>query len=320
MIDRLFDGSLMPHGHCLLWRPDLLLLHVGGDLLTFIAYSAIPFFLIYAVKKREDLKFDWIWLMLAAFIGFCGISHLIGVINIWHGYYFLEGIAKFATGIISLITAFMLWRLMPVILSVPSTSILSKRNEELSLARSELEKVNKSLEERIQKRTEELEKIASTDSLTGLNNRRSIIDIAEQERERSIRYKHSFSILIIDIDHFKQVNDNHGHQTGDQILSNFARELEKTLRRSDHAGRYGGEEFLLVLPETNQNHATDLANRICKKIEAKNFSIDTTITCSIGVALMQRDESLEELIKYADEALFKAKNQGRNCAVSRKKK
>lgn len=316
MLTKLFDGSLMPHGHCLLWRPDLLFLHIGGDALTFIAYALIPLSLIYFVKKRDDLEFDWMWLMFAAFIAFCGLTHAIGIINVWHGYYFLEGIAKFSTGIISMITAIMLWKLMPLMLSVPSAAILAKRNEELSQTRAELEAVNKSLEERIQQRTEQLEKLASTDALTGLENRRSIMGFAEEERGRNIRYQHGLSVLMIDIDYFKQINDEHGHQMGDKILVEFAKTIEDSLRDSDHAARYGGEEFLIILPETKQENATDLAERIRNNIETSKFDIDRTLTCSIGVATMTNNESLDELIQRADEAVYRAKKSGRNCVIS----
>lgn len=316
MINRLFDGSLMPHGHCLLWRSDLLLLHIGGDLLTFIAYAIIPITLIYFVKKREDLNFDWMWLMFAAFIASCGVSHFLGIINIWHGYYFLEGLFKLSTGVISIVTAIMLWRLMPLMLSVPSAKILSQRNDELYKARLDLEEVNKTLEERIQQRTAQLEKLASTDSLTGLENRRSIMNFAEQERSRSIRYKHPFSILIIDIDFFKKVNDNYGHQIGDNILLGVSKILMNTCRQSDHVGRYGGEEFLVILPETHHKHAADLAERIRLNVESEKFEIDMPITCSIGTAVMIDNESLSSLIKHADDAVYSAKKNGRNTVVS----
>src|SRR5690606_7224548 len=102
VLDELFDGSFMPHGHCLLWRWDLLFLHVSGDILTTISYALIPIALIHLVHKRDDLKFDRIFLLFAGFIAFCGITHLMGLINIWHGYYYLEGLAKLATGLISI--------------------------------------------------------------------------------------------------------------------------------------------------------------------------------------------------------------------------
>jgi hypothetical protein len=131
VFDTLFDGSFMPHAHCLLWRWDLLFLHVSGDFLTFIAYALIPFALIKLVRKRDDLQFNSVFLMFAGFIGFCGISHLMGLINIWNGYYFIEGIFKFITGVISIVTAFVLYRLIPNILQFPSAKVLAQRNDEL---------------------------------------------------------------------------------------------------------------------------------------------------------------------------------------------
>jgi hypothetical protein len=131
MWDKIIDGSFMPHGHCLLWRNDLLFLHLGGDILTFISYGLIPISLVQIVRKRSDLNFDRVFILFAAFIGFCGITHMIGAINIWQGYYYIEGMVKMLTGLISMVTAFTLWRLMPTILAVPSTAILTERNQEL---------------------------------------------------------------------------------------------------------------------------------------------------------------------------------------------
>ena len=93
-INELINGDFMPHGHCLLWRTDLLILHVGGDMLTFIAYMLIPIALVRLVRARDDMRFDWMFLMFAGFIFFCGATHLLGLINVWHGYYFIHGIIQ----------------------------------------------------------------------------------------------------------------------------------------------------------------------------------------------------------------------------------
>jgi hypothetical protein len=163
MLNKLFDGSFMPHGHCLLWRWDLLFLHVTGDLLTFTAYFIIPLVLIYLVRKRDDLKFDRIFLLFAAFIAFCGITHFMGLINIWHGYYYIEGILKLSTGLISLTTAIVLWKLTPKILLLPSATLLAQRNEELLKAKQELLEINQTLEVKIAERTNQLHVEANTD-------------------------------------------------------------------------------------------------------------------------------------------------------------
>lgn len=318
MLDNLLDGSFMPHGHCLLWRWDLLFLHVSGDLLTFIAYSIIPFALIELIRKRDDLKFNSLFLMFAAFIGLCGITHFIGMVNIWNGYYYLEGIFKFATGLISIITAFVLWRLIPKILAFPSSTLLAQRNNELLKTRQELEKINQTLEHKITERTEKLYVEANTDYLTGISNRRSILRNLQREFERSDRYNNPCTIMMIDIDYFKKVNDEHGHQVGDEILVLISNTIASSCRVPDHIGRYGGEEFLIVLPETINSKALILAERIRKNIKELKFKMDLQLTVSIGVASLNIEKKIDlhTFIKQADDAVYKAKSQGRNQVVS----
>lgn len=320
MIERILDGSLMPHGQCLLWRADLLFLHLVGDFLTVLAYALIPGALVYFIYKRADIKFNWVSVLFAGFIAFCGLTHAIGLVNIWHGYYFIEGMVKLATGIISIVTAYMLWRLMPSFLSVPSIAMLKQRNQELESVKAELERVNKTLEARVKQRTYELEKQANTDSVTGLSNRFSIIEKLQSNFLHFQRYKRTFTVLMIDIDHFKQINDLHGHQVGDQVLEEVAKSIKKTCRQTDFVGRYGGEEFLAILPETCSEPAVKLAERIRANIEALPLSIESPVTCSIGVSHIEAGLSQKTLVKQADEAMYSAKNSGRNKVMTYKAK
>tara|TARA_R110002153_G_scaffold274267_1_gene448010 strand:- start:94 stop:1059 length:966 start_codon:yes stop_codon:yes gene_type:complete len=318
MLNKLFDGSFMPHGHCLLWRWDLLFLHVTGDLLTFTAYFIIPLVLIYLVRKRTDLKFDRIFLLFAAFIAFCGITHFMGLINIWHGYYYIEGIFKLATGLISLTTAIVLWKLTPKILLLPSATTLAQRNEELLKAKQELLEINQTLEVKIAERTNQLHVEANTDYLTGINNRRAIIKFLETEIERCSRYKRPCSIMMLDLDYFKQVNDQYGHQVGDDILVLVANAISDACRLADHVGRYGGEEFLIVLPESSEPEALELAERIRQTIATLKLDIGLTLTVSIGVASLSLETEVDShaFIKQADDAVYKAKELGRNQVVA----
>lgn len=315
MIERILDGSLMPHGQCLLWRGDLLFMHLVGDFLTVLAYALIPGALVYFIHKREDIRFNWVSVLFAGFIAFCGLTHAIGMVNIWHGYYFIEGVVKLATGIISIVTAYMLWRLMPSFLAVPSIALLKQRNQELESVKAELERANKTLEARVKQRTFELEKQANTDSVTGLSNRFSIIEKLQSNYWHFQRYKRTFSVLMIDIDHFKQINDLHGHQVGDQVLEAVAKSIKKTCRQTDFVGRYGGEEFLVLLPETCSEPAAKLAQRIKANIEALSLPIEQKVTCSIGVSHIEPGLSQQTLVKQADEAMYRAKNTGRNKVV-----
>jgi len=242
----------------------------------------------------------------------------MGLINIWHGYYFIEGIFKLATGLISLTTAIVLWKLAPKILLLPSATTLAQRNEELLKAKQELLEINQTLEVKIAERTNQLHVEAHTDSLTGINNRRAILKYLATEIERRRRYKRPCSIMMLDLDYFKQINDKHGHQVGDDILVLVANSISDTCRLVDHVGRYGGEEFLVVLPETAEPEALELAERIRQTIAALKLDIDLVLTVSIGVASLSLETEVDShtFIKQADDAVYKAKEQGRNQVVT----
>ncbi|MEH6459847.1 diguanylate cyclase [Chitinimonas sp. JJ19] len=158
---------------------------------------------------------------------------------------------------------------------------------------------------------------AGTDALTGLANRRRFFERGSETFELARRHRRPFSLLMIDIDHFKQVNDAHGHAVGDEVLVRLARLLEVTLRQGDLAVRLGGEEFVAVLPETNLEHAIEAAERIREAVENAPLTLeDGTLiefTVSVGAAQMQEDDKeLQSLLIAADAALYRAKANGRN--------
>jgi diguanylate cyclase (GGDEF)-like protein len=156
------------------------------------------------------------------------------------------------------------------------------------------------------------------DKLTGLLNRGGIDKRIEEEIHRGKRYNNSFSIAMMDIDHFKKVNDTYGHQAGDLVLKNVSEHIAKTIRDSDYAGRYGGEEFLIVMPYTDKENAFIAAERIRGSLAdmgIKNTGIKITI--SGGIASYPEDGDVYgEIVSSADSALYSAKNNGRNCVVS----
>ncbi|WP_417549965.1 GGDEF domain-containing protein [Methylophaga sp.] len=318
-VDKLLDGNFMPHGHCLKWLPDLLFLHVMGDVLTVIAYFVIPTALIYLVKKRTDLAFNWIFVMFAAFIFLCGVTHLISLVNIWQGFYYIEGIAKFTTGLVSILTAIMIWRLIPKALAIPNNEEFRTKNEALLQAKHELLEANQLLERRVLDRTKELEHLAHTDALTGVMNRGGLMDGLAIEIDRAVRYQHKLSLLMVDLDHFKEVNDKFGHLYGDTVLIEAATILSDACRSMDILGRYGGEEFLLLLPETNNEEARKLAERIRKNIEQHQFckedGFEISLTCSIGVTEFELDQTQASLLQSVDRMLYSAKDSGRNRVV-----
>ena len=314
-INNLLDGDFMPHGHCLLWRTDLLLLHVGGDTLTFIAYMLIPIALVRLVRARDDLRFDWMFLLFAGFIFFCGATHFLGIINVWHGYYYIHGIIKSMTGIISILTAISLWYLLPQAISLPSKRIMSAKIVELMRAEQKLAEANHHLEAEVRKRTAQLEKMATTDELTELLNRREIIRLLELEIARAERQGSALSIMMLDLDHFKAVNDRHGHQAGDRALIRAAESFKQLLRKTDFIGRIGGEEFLVILPDTDINNAFELAERVRQALQQHitDNPSEPACTVSIGVAQCRAGDNLYSLIQRADETLYQAKSNGRNC-------
>lgn len=156
---------------------------------------------------------------------------------------------------------------------------------------------------------------ASTDALTGFLNRRALYLVLGQEVERATRYKRPFSIVLFDIDQFKVVNDTFGHLEGDKVLEELSKLINSLMRKTDHIGRWGGEEFLLALPETDGDAARYLAERFRMKIEETHFMGNYYIAASFGVTTYKTDMSLQELLECADIALYQAKNNGRNQVV-----
>jgi diguanylate cyclase (GGDEF)-like protein len=167
------------------------------------------------------------------------------------------------------------------------------------------------------KRAEQAEELASRDGLTGLYNHRMFYSLLKDEIVRTQRFKRPVSLLMLDIDHFKRVNDTYGHQAGDAILKGLSILLMKQARAVDRVCRYGGEEFMVILPETDTAVAMNIAERLRAEVERQPFGINggktAGITVSIGVATYpQQVDSLEALVKAADDALYAAKQGGRN--------
>jgi diguanylate cyclase (GGDEF)-like protein/PAS domain S-box-containing protein len=166
---------------------------------------------------------------------------------------------------------------------------------------------------------QEVQSLALTDPLTGLQNRRSLFELGKIEFSRSHRTKRAFCCMMLDLDHFKQINDNYGHPVGDQVLQEFAERCKCSVRDVDLIGRYGGEEILIFLPETDSQTAMQVAERLRASIDERPMIVsgqNINITVSIGVS--GKDENtlqLETLIARADQALYIAKHKGRNCVA-----
>jgi diguanylate cyclase (GGDEF)-like protein len=168
---------------------------------------------------------------------------------------------------------------------------------------------------------EKMKRLATTDGLTGLCNHRNFVKALVRELSRARRYGHSLSVIILDVDHFKQYNDSNGHLKGNEILVEVTETMKKMIRNADILARYGGEEFAIILPETGKDQAFNTAARICMAVERRRFSGEETqpgktLTISAGVASFPVDAlDEEELLEKADCALYLAKSQGRNRAV-----
>jgi len=164
---------------------------------------------------------------------------------------------------------------------------------------------------------EDLERLATFDSLTGLCNRRAILAKLRELINLANRYKEDFSLIMLDIDHFRKVNDHYGHLTGDKVLEKIAALIRGNIRDTDIAGRYGGEEFIVILPRTNLASSWAAAERlrtIIEKTEMKDSARNVfAVTVSQGLVGWERNDDTVSLISRADEALCKAKEKGRNC-------
>jgi diguanylate cyclase (GGDEF)-like protein len=165
---------------------------------------------------------------------------------------------------------------------------------------------------------EELHLLARFDPLTGLGNRRHFYEAFDNERARSLRYSYPLSFIVFDIDHFKLVNDTFGHQAGDDVLIEFAKQAIEFTRESDVFVRLGGEEFACMMPQTPLSHAREVADRFRQRIASTEFDIGNSqpikITVSCGVSeLLVGDADIDSAISRADKALYSAKDNGRNC-------
>jgi two-component system, cell cycle response regulator len=165
---------------------------------------------------------------------------------------------------------------------------------------------------------EEIYKLSILDGLTGVHNKRFFTEFLDREVARSIRHGHSLGLVLFDIDHFKKVNDTHGHLAGDAVLQGLARRLKSRIRKEDILARIGGEEFAVVLADTNRAGALHLAEDLRNMVEREPFTHQDmpplNITISVGVAALEPNDRMEaqELVKKADAALYAAKHGGRN--------
>jgi diguanylate cyclase (GGDEF)-like protein len=160
--------------------------------------------------------------------------------------------------------------------------------------------------------------LSTVDELTKLYNRRYFVEALDGEFERASRYEREMALLMLDLDHFKKVNDTYGHPAGDMVLSDVGEILKKHIRRNDLACRYGGEEFAVVLPNVSKESVYSVYERFREMVSTQSFKCESkqfNITVSIGIAFSNDAESVNDLLAHVDQALYQAKESGRNRIV-----
>ena len=171
------------------------------------------------------------------------------------------------------------------------------------------------LKNELELKNRELNKLAITDQLTGLYNRLELDAVLQNETARYSRSHNPFGLILMDIDNFKLINDTYGHLTGDIVLVSIARLMFESIRNTDIIGRWGGEEFLIICPETDKDGIIELAEKLRKNISSHHFQEVTKCSASFGATIYREKDDIKQLIKRTDEALYEAKKGGRNKAV-----
>ena len=277
----------MPHGMCFAWQQNVLLLHVVSDALIAIAYVAIAITLVYVAWRRRELPFRWLFVMFGAFIFSCALTHLLSMWTIWHADYWFDGCIKAFTALVSALTAIVLVRLVPKVLSLRSPQD-----------------------------RERIEALAFLDALTGLPNRVLLHDRISQTIHAARRRGEHFAVLFLDLDSFKEINDGFGHAAGDSVLKVVAARLKHEVRLSDTVARLGGDEFVIVgAAVANLRDASIFGQRVLHSLSQPISDGKTMhqISASIGVSFFPAGGTDgDALLEQADDALYAAKRSGKN--------
>jgi diguanylate cyclase (GGDEF)-like protein len=215
------------------------------------------------------------------------------------------------------------WQNEDIVLTVQAAIRAYELDHRLEMQNQELQRINEGLELIVGERTrqlveknKELEQLAVTDRLTGLFNRLFLDQVLEREFSTIGRHGTTFSLILLDIDHFKHVNDTYGHHAGDEVLKTISKILKDTMRESDIVGRWGGEEFLILCPNTPLSDTLKIAEKLRRSIEQYDFASIGCRTASFGVACYQPGDTIASVEARADKALYLAKDKGRNCVKS----
>jgi len=259
-----------------------------------------------AYRQVNRLRNATILVLGALLLGVGSIAYILGLLIVRPLNRLSAGAAKVAAGDLSVD--------LPVVGGGEVTYLTEVFNDMVTRLREGREALD-AINETLRVKNEELQRLSLTDGLTGLDNRRQLMQTLESEVERFRRHGHGFAVVMLDVDHFKDYNDSHGHLAGDDVLTRVGGLLRECTRGVDCSARYGGEEFVLVLPETSVDRAVEVAERIRARLAKEGFA-NGRITLSAGVAQFPKDgETPETILSSADAALYRAKGEGRDRVV-----
>lgn len=295
------------------WGSAIVFFHAPGDLLN----DMVVLMVLTAVAATSVID------MSASFktqVGFVAATLSVPIV-----YLFILGdplLVKMAFGLVLLLFAVLQfgWVSYRQFYESNRQTVLNRNmSQQLELASKALREANDGLAQRNEQLHESLKligELAVRDVLTGLYNRRFLMEQLAREVERFVRHGAPCSVVMLDVDHFKQVNDTYGHAVGDEVLRTVSRSMEAQVRQGDLVGRYGGEEFLIVLPMTELESAKALAQRVRAAVETDTRHAPGSVTASLGVAQLLSGEPVDRWLMRVDEALYRAKAAGRNCVVA----
>lgn len=318
-------GIRLAHAGLLLWLAWRLIkkphwVSVGWPV-TIVAILGYPLYFIYPLYVPESgaLGFAIILLLLLSMYVFIpnrvmltNLIALTGILAVVSSQFLLgAGLAEIATTVM-----FLLW---PAILGYAAALRINTGNRTAFVLLRQSEQTNQRLETEIAHSKEleaELQRQALTDPLTGLSNRRHYEMLFKREHDRCRRHGSVLTLGMIDLDHFKRINDNYGHDVGDQVLRFVAEVMQRPLRHSDILGRFGGEEFILILPDTSLTQAETIAERMRQALEDDALIQGETlikVTATFGLTQVRAEDSdIQDCVRRADEALYEGKRSGRN--------
>ena len=279
-----------------------------------IGLSAFLIFLIYFTHTNQNNHFGLIWTIFVPVFVITLMGHKKGLV--YSILFYLTVFTMAYLGIGSWDEGN--WNLHSFLRFSIASAILTYI---IYIYEAALEKSNQELSETRRKESDYLEKLkrlSLTDPLTGLNNRRHLDEIICHQIEMANRYHTTFSLILFDIDNFKQINDKHGHNIGDRVLIEVSAIVKESVRKTDFSARWGGEEFLILTPNSTLDQAFALAEKLRLKIETTLFPEGLSVTSSFGVAEFHEDFDEQTLIHFADVALYTAKNSGKNRVCSYK--